>query len=252
MCRHCLEGIVDPTSLAPRLQDPCADARLLQMGSIALRIGPVVGPDYLLKGSVEPAVRLRSLLERADKSMVPGFVDEYLAAAGIGLHVWGYERLPRRGLLWKIVEDCEELDLASEAWARASMRMANLHALTVLAASELPVDEGWLQDFCKERGRAATKLYARADAYPELSRIARSNTAMLHAWLGRPEEAVRMLDELKGERMDEELAAVTLKKAMILCDSGRRDECLDVLNLIPPELQDWHARRFRSELEAGR
>jgi len=250
MCKRCLDGMMDPISLTPRTQDPCSDARLQQMGSVTLRIGPVVGSDHYLGGGVEPALRLRSLMERPEKSNLPGFVEEYLAGVGIGLHVWGYERLPRRGLIWKVVEACEELEFKSEVWARASVRMANLHSLTVLAATELPLDDTWFSGFVKERSGAALRLYSRADQYPSVARVARSNMAMLHAWLGRPEEAIKILDELKAEPMDEESANLTLKKAMILCNSGHRADGAQVLDLIPVELMDWRAKRFRSELEA--
>jgi hypothetical protein len=251
MCRRCLEGIVDPLSLTSRAQDPCSDARLQQMGSISLRIGPVVGTDLSMGGGVEPALRLRSLMEKPDKTSVPSFVEEYLAAAGIGMHVWGYERLPRRALIWRVVEDCEELEFNSEVWARASVRMGNLHALTVLGAIELPLDETWLSEFVRERSKAALKLYARADRHPMVARVARSNVAMLFAWLGRTDEAIKILDELMSEQMDEENANLTLKKAMILCDSGRRIECSRVLGTIPDELMDWRAKRFRADLEGS-
>jgi hypothetical protein len=252
MCKRCLEGIIDPTGLMPRAQDPGADARLQQTGSISLRIGPVSGPDFSWGGGVEPALRLRSLLERSDKTDLPSFVEEYLAGAGIGLHVWGYERLPRRALVWKLVEECEELELRSELWARASVRMGNLHSLTILAATELPVDEPWLSDFVQERSKAALKLYSRAEPFPGVNRVARSNEATLYAWLGRSEDALRVLDELLGERTDEESAHINLKKAMVLCGSGRRAEGLGLLSTISLELADLPAKHFRAELEGKR
>jgi len=252
MCKRCLDGIVDPLNLLTRYQDPCSDARLQQMGSISLRIGPVVGPDFTWGGGVEPALRFRSLMEKPDKASVPSFVEEYLAGMGIGLHVWGYESIPQRTLVWRVVEECEGLESESELWARASVRMGNLHSLTVMAAAKLPVDESWLSEFMEKRSKAALRLYSRSERYPAVARVARSNLAMLHSWMGRSEDAIKTLDELIGEQMDEENVNLIFKKAMVLRQSGRREECATVLEAIPDELMSWRAKRFRSELEGRR
>ncbi|MCU0861306.1 MAG: hypothetical protein MUE65_03205, partial [Methanomassiliicoccales archaeon] len=171
---------------------------------------------------------------------------------GLALHLWGDERLPRRAFLWRLVDEVGPLDLKGEMWARASVRIGNLYSLMVLAVSELPVDDSWRADFTKDSASSALSLYSRAKEHRPLWRVAQSNTAMLRAWMGRTEESLRILDELASFRVDKETMPFSLKRAMVLCDAGRRDDCLEELARIPEELMDARAKRFRAQLEALR
>lgn len=250
MCGKCLEGILDPLSLLPRLGDPMADFRLQQVGSAIIRVGPVASSDLEFGEGVEPALRLRSLMEKGDRPQLQSLVEEYLATCGISLHVWGDERVPRRAFLWRLVEEVESMDIKTEMWARASVRMGNLHSLMVLAASELPVDEAWQSNFMRENATQALSLYSRSKEHRPLWKVAKSNQAMLYAWMGRTEDALRILEDLRSYRTDKETVQFLLKRAMVLCDAGRSDECQEDLEQIPEELMDDRARRFKKQLEA--
>jgi hypothetical protein len=250
MCGKCLEGLLDPLCLVRRMQDPTADMRLNQAGSAILRIGPVASADVTFGRGIEPVLRLRSLTAAGDTARLPSLVEEYLASAGIALHVWGDERLPRRAFLWRMVEEVEGLEVKSEVWSRASVRMGNLHSLLSLAASELPVEESWRCSFVRDHAEAAIHLYSRTKEHRPLWRVARSNQAMLAAWIGDTEEALRILDDLCPVRVDRETASFAIKKAMVLCDAGREEECRAEMELVPEELLDARAKRFKRALEA--
>jgi hypothetical protein len=252
MCQRCLEGILDPLSITRRMQDPAADMRLHQVGSAVLRIGPVPSSEMEFGEGVEPAIRLRSLLERGEQGQLQTLVEEYLASAGVPLHVWGDERLPRRAFLWRMVEEVKALELRSEIWARASVRMGNLHSLLVLAATDLPVDESWQSSFIKENSGVALSLYSRAKEYRPLWKVAQSNQAMLYAWIGRTEDALRILEDIRPYRVDKETVSFAIKRAIILCDAGRDKECGEELSQIPEELMDAHMRKIKTELEGKR
>lgn len=252
ICKRCLDGMLDPLSLTKRMQDPAADMRLHQVGSAILRIGPVSSTDMDFGEGVEPAIRLRSLMEREEVGQLQSLVEEYLASAGISLHVWGDERLPRRTFLWRMVEDVRSLESKSELWAKASVRMGNLHALLVRAAAELPLDEAWQSDFIKENAGVSLSLYSRAKDFRPLWKISQSNLAMLYSWIGRTDDALRILDDLLGYRVDKETVNFAIKRAVILCDAGRGKECEEELSLIPEELMDAHLRKIKIRLEALR
>jgi hypothetical protein len=252
MCKRCLDGRMDPLTLTKRMQDPAADMRLHQVGSAVLRVGPVSGTDMDFGEGVEPAIRLRSLMEREEVVALQSLVEEYLASAGIALHVWGDERLPRRAFLWRMVEDVRSLEARSELWAKASVRMGNLHALLVQAAANLPVDEAWRTDFIKKNASVSLSLYSRAKEYRPMWKVAQSNLAMLYSWIGRTDEALHILEDLLGHRADKETVNFAIKRAIILCDAGRRKECEEELSLIPEELMDVHLKSIKARLEASR
>ena len=44
-------------------------------------------------------------------------------------------------------------------------------------------------------------------------------------------------------------ACFALKRAMVLCDSGKGKECREELSQVPEELLDPHSRRIKRELE---
>ncbi len=252
MCKRCLDGMLDPLSLTKRMQDPAADMRLHQVGSAVLRIGPVSGAEMDFGEGVEPAIRLRSLMERGEQRGLQALVEEYLASAGISLHVWGDERLPRRAFLWRMAEEVRALEVATEIWARASVRLGNLYSLMVKAAAALPVDEEWRAGFIRDKSGIALTLYSRSKDIRPLWKVAQSNQAMLYSWIGRTEDALRILDDLSAYRVDKETVSFAIKRAIILCDAGRGDECKEELALIPDELMDDHLRRIKAGLEAER
>jgi hypothetical protein len=252
MCKSCLDGMLDPLSLTKRMQDPAADMRLHQVGSAVLRIGPTSSAEMDFGEGVEPAIRLRSLMERGGQVALQTLVEEYLASAGISLHLWGDERVPRRAFLWRMVGDVKGLETKSDIWARASVRMGNLHVLLVRSAAGLPVDEAWKSDFIKENSSVALSLYSRAKDYRPLWKIAQSNLAMLYSWIGRTDDALRILEDLLAYRVDKETVNFAIKRAVILCDAGRGKECEEELSLIPEELMDAHLRKIKAGLEVIR
>jgi hypothetical protein len=252
MCKICLDGILDPMSITKRMQDPAADMRLQQVGSAVLRIGPVPSSDLEFGEGVEPAIRLRSLMERGEHVQLQGLVEEYLASAGISLHVWGDERVPRRTFLWRMVQEVKAIEVKSEIWARASVRMGNLHSLLVLAAARLPVDKAWQSSFIKESSTVVLALYSRAKEYRPLWKVAQSNQAMLYAWIGRTDDALRILDDLCAYRVDKETVNYTIKRAMVLTEAGRGDECREEVEHIPEELLTPHLIRMKRQMEARR
>jgi len=250
MCKTCLDGMLDPLAMTKRMQDPAADQRLQQVGSVILRIGPVPSSELDFGEGVEPAIRLRSLMERGEMGQLQTLVEEYLASLGMPLHVWGDERLPRRAFLWRMMEEVKGIEIKSEIWAKASLRMGNIHALLVLAASELPVDEDWQTAFIKEHEGVALSLYSRSKEHRPLWKVAQSNQAMLYAWMGRREEALSILEDLRPYRVDRETVSFALKRAMVLCDSGKKKECREELSQVPDELLDPHSRWVKRGLEA--
>jgi hypothetical protein len=250
MCKACLDGMTDPLAITRRMQDPAADLRLHQVGSAILRIGPVPSSELDFGEGVEPAIRLRSLLDRGETGQLQTLVEEYLASVGVSLHVWGDERLPRRAFLWRLMEDVKGLEIKSEVWARASVRMGNVHALLVMAASELPVDEGWQAQFMREHEEFALGFYSRGRENRPLWKIAQSNQAMLYAWMGRKEEALAILEDLRPYRLDKDTVSFALKRAMVLRGAGKEKECREELSQVPVELLDSHLRRIKFGLEA--
>ena len=89
-CAGCLSGLTDPLDLLPRLIEPTADARLLKMNSVSMRIFPINGPALSYGAGLDAPLRLPALMEHERISAFPSFVDDYLAGAGVGLHVFGF------------------------------------------------------------------------------------------------------------------------------------------------------------------
>jgi len=231
VCRKCLGNIGDPLALLDRAQDPSADARVSEFGSATIRIGPVVGPDLSFGPSVPPALRLRALLERKDKGALPCFLDEYLAGVGVELHLWGDERLPSRLLIWNILRDCSDLKLEGEQWARAAVRIGNIHALLVLGTIDLPLDDSWLAIFIKEHAVKATALYAQGAQASALVTIAESNRTLLMAQMGEAEKGLALLDSLLERKAGEE-AQLQLKKSAVLMALDRKEEAIGILKAL--------------------
>ena len=82
------------------------------------------------------------------------------------MHLFGDELLPRRPFIWELIKQTEGVEIASEVWARASLRMANVHILLVRAASRLAVDESWQTPFLKSHTGSALSLFARSKDIP--------------------------------------------------------------------------------------
>jgi tetratricopeptide (TPR) repeat protein len=202
-----------------------------EFGSATIRIGPVAGPDLSFGPSVQPALRLRALLERKDKGALPCFLDEYLAGVGVELHLWGGERLPSRLLIWSILKDCSDLKLEGEQWARAAVRIGNVHALLVLGTIDLPLDDSWLTPFVREHAEKATALYAQGAQATALVTIAESNRALLMAQMGEAEKGLALLDSLLESKAGEE-AQLQLKKAAVLMAVGQKEEANGILKVL--------------------
>jgi len=243
MCGRCLGGLDDPLDLVPRMQDATADLRLFRRGSLLLRIGPVAGEDIEIGRGVEPALRLRSLLEEGDAEGLARFVDKYLAGAGIGLHLWGDERVPRRALVWNVVKSVDSIGTEAEGWDRACLRIANVHSLIVKHASLMPVDGDWLSAFLAAHIKTAEKCYARARTATELASTSDSNLALLRLFSGKGDEALGILEEL-GDALE-----ITVKKAIVLEGLGRNEDALSIIAKIPQEKIDPRVMALRLRLE---
>ncbi|HVO78222.1 MAG TPA: hypothetical protein VMS79_05070 [Methanomassiliicoccales archaeon] len=243
MCGRCLGGLDDPLDLLPRMQDSTADLRLFRRGSLLLRIGPVVGEDVEVGRGVEPALRLRSLMEEGNSESLARFVDKYLAGAGVGLHLWGDERIPRRALVWSVVKAADSARLEGSGWERACLRVANVHSLLVKHASAMPVDHDWLSAFLTSHAKAAEKCYSYSSSSKELEVTSAANFALLKFYSGRGDEALQILEGLGGS------FEVIVKTAIVLEGLGRRDEALSTLQRIPQEQMDRRATELRLRLE---
>lgn len=250
LCAGCLSGLSDPLDLLPRLIDPTADARLLKMQSVSMRIFPTNGPALGYSASLDAPLRLPALMEHENVAAFPSFVDEYLAGIGIGVHLFGDELLPRRPFVWELIKQAEGVEIASEAWARASLRMANIHILLVRAASRLAVDESWLTPFLKKHTGAALSLSSRSKDYPKLSRVADSNLQMMNAFLGNAEEAIAELAKLEVE-VDDDSYQITIKRAMLLMRSSKSELAKEALQRIPSSSNDIRARRLKARSEGS-
>ena len=251
LCAGCLSGLSDPLDLLFRLIDPTADARLLKIQSVSMRVFPTNGPALGYSASLDAPLRLPALVEHENVAAFPSFVDEYLAGIGIGVHLFGDELLPRRPFVWELIKQAEDVEIASEVWARASLRIANVHILLVRAASRLAVDESWLTPFLKKHTGSALSLSSRSKDYPKLNRVAASNLQMMNAFLGNAEEAIAELTKLEAEA-DDDPYQITIKKAMLLMHAGKDKLAKEELQKIPASFNDLRARRLRARSEGSR
>ncbi|MGD1060829.1 MAG: hypothetical protein ABR879_05170 [Methanomassiliicoccales archaeon] len=243
MCGRCLRDLDDPLELVPRMQDATADLRLFRRGSLLLRIGPVVGEDVEIGRGVEPALRLRSLLEESNSEGLARFVDKYLAGAGIGLHLWGDERVPGRTLVWSVVKAADSARTEGEGWDRACLRAANVHSLIVKHASIIPVDRNWLSAFLGAHVKAAEKGYERSRTTENLKVVSDSNLALLTLYSGKGEEALKLLEGL-GDSPE-----ISIKRAIILEQLGKKEDAIAALDSLPQERLDGRVMALRLRLE---
>jgi len=250
-CAGCLTGLKDPLDLLPRLIDPTADARLHKVQSVSMWIFPTNGPALSYGAGLDAPLRLPALMEHERIAAFPSCVDEYLAGAGVGLHLFGDELLPRRPFVWELIKQTEDVEIASETWARASLRMANVHILLVRAASRMAVDESWQTSFLRSHTGAALSLCARSKGYPNLNRVAASNLQMMNSFLGNIEEAIAELSKFEADE-DNDSYQITIKKAMLLMRAEKDDLAREALRRIPAAFEDMRARRLKTRLEGSR
>jgi hypothetical protein len=190
-------------------------------------------------------------MEHEKVAAFQSFVDEYLAGIGVGLHLFGDELLPRRPFIWQLIKQAEGVEIANEAWASASLRMANVHILLVRTVSWLAVDESWQTSFLKVHTGLALSLCERSKEYPKLHRIASSNLQLMNAFLGNQEEAIEELVKLEAGE-DEDSYNITKKKAMLLVQVGKFDLAGEALQRVPASFIDMRAKRLKARLEAIR
>jgi hypothetical protein len=221
------------------------------MQSVSMRIFPTNGPALSYGAGMDAPLRLPSLMEHERIAAFPSFIDEYLAGIGIGLHIFGDELLSRRPFVWELIKQAEGVEIASEAWARASLRIANVHILLVRTVSRLAVDENWQTPFLKGHTGSALSLCARSNEYPKLHRIASSNLQMMNAFLGNAEEAIAELGKLEAGE-DDDSYQITIKKAMLLMQAGKHDLAKEALQRIPASFVDMRAKRLKARSEANR
>ena len=220
------------------------------MQSVSMRVFPTNGPALGYSASLDAPLRLPALMEHENVSAFPSFVDEYLAGIGVSMHLFGDELLPRRPFVWELIKQAEGVEIASEVWARASLRMANVHILLVRAASRLAVDESWLTSFLKKHTGSALSLSGRSKDYPKLNRIAASNLQMMNAFLGNVEEAIAELEKLETEA-DDDTYPIAIKKAMLLMQVGKSELAKEALQGIPASFDDMRVRRLKSRSEGS-
>lgn len=247
LCGKCFGEIDDPLSLLPAALDPKSDQRLFQIGSVSLRIGPVSSADISFSKGLEPALRLREILASEDKVGLPQFVDYYLAGLGVGLYLRGDERLPRRGIIWNIMQSAKDLDFKTEQWAAASVRMGNIYALLVREVSRLSIEASAALPFLQKSSDLARTLYARSLPYSSPNRAVSANEALLDHWTGNSEKALSTVEGLVGSEKSESIKAhLLIVKATILAETGMKPQAVQVLESIPGKVRDERVARLKA------
>jgi len=215
-----------------------------------MRVFPTNGPALSYGPGLDAPLRLPALMEHESVATFPSFVDEYLAGTGLGLHLFGDELMSRRPFVWELIKRTEGVEMAGEIWARASLRMANVHILLVRTVSRLAVDEIWQTAFLKSHTGSALSLCARSKGFPRLNRVAQSNLQMMNAFLGNVEEAVDELGKMEvGE--DGDSYRIAIKRAVLLAQAGKTDLAKEALQRVPASFDDMRARRLRARLEGS-
>lgn len=253
LCAKCFAEIDDPLLLLPTALDPKSDQRLFQISSLYLRIGPVSSADVSYSKGLEPALRLREILASEDKAGLPQFVGSYLAGLGVGLYLRGDERLPRRGIIWNILQSAVDLDFKTEQWASASIRMGNILALLVKEVSRLPIEASAVLPFVQKNSDLARMLYARSLPYPSLDPAAAANGILLDHWTGNSEKALSEIgNKIDLEKSEAIKAHLLIVKATMLFESGMQSQAVQILESIPGKVRDERIARLKALIEVGR
>jgi len=249
-CGRCFGRITDPLVLLPRALDPVSDMRLLHVISPCLRIGPLSTDGIILNKGIDPVMRLREIDDEMDTEVLASLIDLTLSALGIGLHLWGDEIIPYRESTWKLMAAAENRDADTEIWARSCVRMGNVLALLLREVKLLPVEKAAKEEFIERMRTRATGLFEKADPFPSLRWISISNQALMEHWSGDSSSALSLLRfALNKEIPRDERYRLEMKRAMVLIESGRKDEAAMTLDSIPPSVEKTRFKKIRRLLE---
>jgi len=223
VCSACLGKLRGEMFIREWSVDPRSDIRSLGCRSAYLRVGPSSQGEVLLGKGVDPYLLVERTLQAEDRSHLSTVLDQYLAGAGVGLHLMGDEQIPVRSKLNDLLNIPERMDLQGERWGRALLRLGNLLAISAKDVSRLPLGEDGRKEAFAERAARALSLYQRAMKVPELEPIAKANLAMLRHWGGEHEAA---LEELRALSSTED---IKLQLAKVYWDLGMEDEAAETV-----------------------
>lgn len=230
----------------PSLLDPTADMRLNHFCSVSMRIGPFSNSDITFGKGLEMITRLRELLMSSHKDQLPILIDRYLSMLGIDLRLNGDERLPRRGILRQIVDATSDLAFSGDSWARASIRLGNIEALTAREMMKLPIEPSVSIPYAKSMAENAMKRYERGAISSSFKKITEVNKAIVHHFIGSSDDAIKRLDQfLDSEDFVDEKNHILIWKANIFLDLGRDAEAIKVLGELPKEFHEKRVEKLR-------
>jgi hypothetical protein len=252
LCGRCLGKIDDPLVFLPFSLDPTSDHRLFQVASASLRIGPTSTADTTFSKGLEPALRLREIQASKDVGTLSQFINRYLMGLGIGLYLRGDERIPRRGLILNIMKGAEGLELNTEQWASASVRMVNIYSLLARALSTLPIDPSAALPLARKNADTARRLYSRSSLYPALNLASSANEAMLDHWTGDSNRALLTIERLLGfELSEDDRSHLMIVKATILVDTGETAKAVQIVESLPGMVKDSRVPRLKALTEGS-
>jgi hypothetical protein len=211
-----------------------------------MRIGPFSDSDVAFGKGLETITRFRELSMADNKDQLPILIDRYLSMLGIDLRLNGDERLPRRAFLRQIVDVTSDLTFSGESWARASIRLGNIEAITAREVMNLPIEPSASIPFAKSMAESAMKRYGHGAPYPGLKKITEVNKAVILHFIGSSDEAIKRLDQLlDSEDFVEEKNNILIWKASIFLDLGRHAEATKVMGELPKDAQGRRVNRLR-------
>lgn len=248
MCGKCFGRLGEPVSLVPRLMDPNADQRFVPQRSATMMIGPLVSPEVKFSKGTEPALTFRTMLTDQDRSRIPSYVDMYLDGVGVPLHLTGFERIPKRELISSMIWNCESLEYDTEFWARASLRIGNLYALSASRIRYLTVDPKDLRELMEKHAALARKFYSRSARFPRFDLIAKGNSALLDHWMGDPDKATAILEELVTSPINADNAPFVVQRSIVLLETGQMGSARDALSSIPENLRSPLVKRMLASM----
>lgn len=235
--------------LLPRALDPISDMRLLHLISPCLRIGPLSTDRITLNKGMDPVMRLMEINDEVDSGVLASLIDLTLSAMGVGLHLWGDEIFPYRESTWKLMAAAENREADTEIWARSCVRMGNILALLLREVKSLPIEKAAKKEFIEKTRTRAAGLFEKADPFPALRWTSISNQALMEHWLGDSSSALSLLKyALSKEIPPDERYRLELKRAMVLIDSGRREEAAIILDSIPRSVEERIFKEIRRRL----